>query len=63
MDSVVIYQGFVGYIPRIRWLYTKDSLVIYQGFIGYLLSTCNLRDASASKKDKGCKHTSALPEK
>ena len=35
MDSVVIYNGFCGYIPRILWL---------------LLSTCNLRDASASKK-------------
>ena len=34
MDSVVIYQGFCGYIPRILWL---------------LLSTCDLRDASASK--------------
>ena len=40
----------------ILWLYTKDSLVIYQGFFGYiprilwlLLSTCDLRDASASK--------------
>ena len=35
MDSVVIFYGFCGYLPRILWL---------------LLSTCNLRDASASKK-------------
>ena len=34
MDSVVIYQGFSGYIPRIQWL---------------LLSNIDLRDASASK--------------
>ena len=35
MDSVVVYNGFCGYIPRILRL---------------LLSTCNPRDASASKK-------------
>ena len=29
MDSVVVYNGFCGYIPRIMWLYTKDSVVTF----------------------------------